>query len=216
MNSSDGFLEYSDSNGPNVTHRAFDDDKYISPNDRQNDDEILANLLATASVALHSDYQLTQRCIQRAVLLLGIDLRSAESTAGVHPGQQGGLSWWQVKRIRGYIEGKLDSGIRATDLARLAQLSTSHFSRAFRKTFGESPLKFVMRQRMQRAQLLMSTSRTPLSQVALECGMCDQAHFSRSFRRVVGISPSAWRRRVPAHAAAGENISKKSDNGEIS
>jgi hypothetical protein len=40
----------------------------------------------------------------------------------------------------------------------------------------------------------MLNTREPLSQVALDCGMCDQAHFTRVFRKVVGISPSVWRR----------------------
>jgi AraC family transcriptional regulator len=108
---------------------------------------------------------------------------------------RGGLASWQAKCLRSYIEDKLDSTIRAGDLAGVVRLSTSHFFRAFRKTFGESPLAYIMRRRMRRAQKLMSTSRVPLSQVALECGMCDQAHFSRTFRRIVGTNPMAWRRR---------------------
>lgn len=90
----------------------------------------------------------------------------------------------------------LDSTIRAGDLAGVVRLSTSHFFRAFRETFGESPLAYVMKRRMLRAQELMLTSQATLSQVALECGMCDQAHFSRTFRRIVGTNPMAWRRQL--------------------
>jgi AraC-like DNA-binding protein len=119
---------------------------------------------------------------------------------------RGGLAPWQAKRIRSYIEGKLDSSIRATDLAGVVQLSPSHFFRAFRKTFGESPLAYIMQRRIRRAQELMLASRISLSQVALECGMCDQAHFSRAFRRIVGTNPNAWRRQFPVDAAPDSSV----------
>ena len=109
----------------------------------------------------------------------------------------GGLAPWQAKHVSSYIEDKLDSSIRVTDLAGVVQLSTSHFFRAFRQTFGESPLAYIMQRRIRRAQEMMLKSRLPLSQVALECGMCDQAHLCRVFRRIVGINPNAWRRQFP-------------------
>ena len=81
------------------------------------------------------------------------------------------------------------------------RLSPAHFSRAFRTSFGCSPLEYVTRRRMERAQGLMLSTDIPLSQIALDCGFADQAHFSRLFRRVVGESPRVWRRaRVDPHA----------------
>jgi AraC family transcriptional regulator len=56
----------------------------------------------------------------------------------------------------------------------------------------------VMRQRMLRAQAIMASSEAPLSRIALECGMCDQAHFSHTFRRIIGVSPNVWRRQISA------------------
>ena len=163
--------------------------------------DTLASLLATATIALGTDRRAAMSCIQRAAALLGIDLSSGgDGTAG-HSYLQGGLAPWQAKHIRSFIEDKLDAGIRATDLAGVVRLSTSHFFRAFRRTFGESPLAYIMRRRIRRAQELMLTSRLPLSQVALECGLCDQAHLCRVFRRIVGINPNAWRRQFPVAPA---------------
>ena len=163
--------------------------------------DALASLLATATVALDTDRRTAKSCIQRAAALLGIDLNSGgDGTAG-HSCLQGGLAPWQAKHIRSFIEDKLDASIRSTDLAGVVRLSTSHFFRAFRQTFGESPLAYIMQRRIRRAQELMLTSRLPLSQVALECGMCDQAHFCRVFRRIVGINPNAWRRQFPVGPA---------------
>ena len=168
--------------------------------------DALASLLATAAVALDTDHRAAKSCIQRAAALLGIDLSSeGDGTAG-HSCLQGGLAPWQAKHIRSFIEDKLDASIRSTDLAGVVRLSTSHFFRAFRQTFGESPRAYIMQRRIRRAQELMLTSRLPLSQVALECGMCDQAHLCRVFRRIVGINPNAWRRQFPVGPAPDSSV----------
>ena len=168
--------------------------------------DLLASLLATATVALDTDRRAAKSCIQRAAALLRIDLSLRGDGAAERSCLQGGLAPWQAKCLRSYIEDKLDSSIRATDLAGVVQLSTSHFFRAFRKTFGESPRAYIRKRRIRRAQELMLTSRLPLSQVALECGMCDQAHLCRIFRRIVGINPNAWRRQFPVGPAPDSSV----------
>ena len=159
--------------------------------------DALASLLVTATVAMDTDRHAARRCIRRAAVLLGIDLGSQGVVDAEHAYLQGGLPAWQAKNLAAYIEHRLDSRIRIPDLACVVQLSTSHFFRAFRKTFGEPPKEYIRGRRIRRAQELMMTSRLPLSQVALECGMCDQAHLCRTFRRFVGINPNAWRRQFP-------------------
>ena len=171
--------------------------------------DMLASLLATATVALDTDRRAAKSCIQRAAALLGIDLSlGGDGTAG-HSCLQGGLAPWQAKHIRSFIEDKLDASIRVTDLAGVVRLSTSYFFRAFRRTFGESPLAYIMQRRIRRAQELMLSSRLPLSQVALACGMCDQAHFCRAFRRIVGINPKAWRRQFPVGPAPDGSVGRE-------
>jgi AraC family transcriptional regulator len=176
--------------------------------------DALASLLTTATVALDTDRRAAKRCIQRAAVLLGIDLSPGGDGAAERSCRQGGLAPWQANRLRSHIEDKLDSSIRATDLAGFVQLSTSHFFRAFRKTFGESPLTYIMKRRIRRAQQLMLTSRLRLSQVALECGMSDQAHLSRAFRRIVGTTPNAWRRQFLVGPAPDSSIAGKSRSGQ--
>jgi AraC family transcriptional regulator len=207
MNSNDDTFPRSGSSTSGVTPSAFIDDEYASVRDRLDSSDMLTSLLATATVALDTDRGVTQRCIQRAAALLGIDLSPRGDATAELSCLQGALASWQAKRLRSYIEDNLDSTIRAHDLAGIVRLSTTHFFRAFRNTFGESPLAYVMKRRMLRAQELMLTSRIPLSQVALECGMCDQAHFSRTFRRIVGINPMAWRRQFPLATTPGEHAS---------
>jgi AraC family transcriptional regulator len=156
--------------------------------------DTLAGLLAMATVVLDTDRHAAKNCIQRVAALLGIDLSPGGDGAAERSCLQGGLAPWQAKRLRSYIEDNLGSNIRATDLAGILQLSTSHFFRTFRNSFGEAPLAYIMKRRILRAQEMMLSSRCSLLRIALECGMCDQAHFTRVFRRIVGINPKAWRR----------------------
>jgi AraC family transcriptional regulator len=99
-----------------------------------------------------------------------------------------------VKRVAAFVEANIGKNFRVGDLARIAQLSTDRFFRAFKESFGETPLGYVTRQRVRYAQAIMLNSRDPLVKIALDCGMCDQSHFNRVFRRVVGVNPAAWRR----------------------
>jgi len=186
----------------------FPQQEYISERDQLDSNHLLASLLETATVALNTDRRVTQKCIRRAAVLLGIDLRPREEAGAERSHLQGGLAPWQARRLRIYIEERLDSTIRAADLAGLVRLSTSYFFRAFRNTFGETPLTYIIKRRMLRAQELMLKSRVSLSQVALECGMCDQAHFSRTFRRIVGTNPTVWRRQLLLHPSFCEDASR--------
>jgi AraC family transcriptional regulator len=107
---------------------------------------------------------------------------------------RGGLAPWQIRKVASYVDANLDRSIRNEHLAAIARLNASHFGRAFRSSFGEPPHEYVIRRRVERAQGLMLSTSAPLSAIALDCGLSDQAHLSRLFRRVVGESPRAWRR----------------------
>ena len=114
---------------------------------------------------------------------------------GEPPCARGGLAPWQQRAVGRYMRQRLERPFRVKELADLATLSVSHFCRAFRKSFGTTPRLHLIRLRVERAQQLMLTTSDPLSQIALACGMADQAHLSKLFRRTVGETPSAWRRR---------------------
>jgi transcriptional regulator GlxA family with amidase domain len=108
---------------------------------------------------------------------------------------RGGLAPWQTRKIARYLAEHLEDSIRIRALAQEVPLSVSHFCRAFKETFGEAPHAHVMRLRLEKAQLLMLATSEPLSQIALACGLADQAHLSKLFQRHLSESPSRWRRR---------------------
>ncbi|UIK04795.1 helix-turn-helix domain-containing protein [Neorhizobium galegae] len=108
---------------------------------------------------------------------------------------QGGLAPWQYRNVIAHVEVNLTAAIRVEDLAGLCRLSVSHFSRAFKVSFGEAPYAYIISRRVELAQTLMLTTEEPLSQIAVFCGLADQAHLSNLFRRCVGTTPFEWRRR---------------------
>jgi AraC family transcriptional regulator len=122
------------------------------------------------------------------------DLDLHDTQSAPLPTPRGGLAPWMVRKVSTHIETHLDSAITLADLAGLAKQSVYHFCRAFRKSFDEPPHQYVMRRRIERAQGLMLQTSLPLAQIAIDCGLADQAHFNKSFRRFVGQTPGAWRR----------------------
>lgn len=117
---------------------------------------------------------------------------------------RGGLAPWQMRKIDRYLREHLAHPMRVDKLAGHVCLSVSHFCRAFKESFGDTPHNYIIRLRLGLARQLMLTTNEPLVQIALACGLADQAHLTKLFRRWLNDSPSAWRRRnlTEAQAAA--------------
>jgi AraC family transcriptional regulator len=155
----------------------------------------VVRLLTNASETLDRDREAAKRYIAYASALLQSKDRNnpdLEGTAGCFV--RGGLAPWLMNRLKAYVEDHLASRVTVNELTTIARLSPSHFSRAFKRSFGMSPSTFVARRRVERARHLMLTTDEPLCQIALACGLTNQSHLSRLFRRTIGTSPNAWRR----------------------
>src|SRR5262245_53157524 len=118
------------------------------------------------------------------------------------PNARGGLAPWQKRKIDRYLRENLKRSLPVEELAGLLSLSVSHFTRAFKETFGEPPHAYIVRLRVEMAKEQMLSTGTALSQIAFACGFADQSHFSNAFRRVAGGSPNVWRRRNLTEAQA--------------
>ena len=121
-------------------------------------------------------------------------MRTSNKPVTAERSSQCSLAPWQAKRVAAYIESNISLNFCVADLAAIVRLSISHFSRAFKVSFGQPPITYVKVRRVRHAQILMLNTREPLSKVALDCGLYDQSHLTRLFRKFVGISPSLWRR----------------------
>jgi transcriptional regulator GlxA family with amidase domain len=93
-----------------------------------------------------------------------------------------------------WLEANLHRDLGLPQLARKAALSTRTLSRRFREQTGETPLQWLLRARVRRAQHLLEISAQPVARVAAATGFTSTAAFRERFRRVVGTSPQAYRR----------------------
>jgi AraC family transcriptional regulator len=155
--------------------------------------DVLAELIIQASSLFETDRCKAKRCIERAAELVRRK-RSMQSSASGRIVIRGGLTTLQAKQLATYIDANIGARIPCSELAALARISVGHLFRAFRVSFGASPQAYIMRRRIQHAEMLMLRTNEPLAGIAVNCGLCDQAHFSHAFRRLVGVTPNVWRR----------------------
>jgi AraC family transcriptional regulator len=106
---------------------------------------------------------------------------------------RGGLSPTQVRRVISYIDAHLGEELSLRRLSELIHLSPYHFVRAFRQSTGRSPHRYVLEQRIARAQVRLMEPELSLADVGYELGFASQAHFTTTFRKLVGITPGTWR-----------------------
>jgi AraC-like DNA-binding protein len=150
-------------------------------------------LLECASRNLEADPETAIASIARASSLLQIEIDRKASGAAERV-RTGALAGWQVRRVMAYVDAHLEAPIHICDLAAVVQRSSAYFCRAFKRTFGETPLTFIRGRRLHRASELMLTSDAALSEIAIACGFSDQAHLCKLFRSSHDQSPAAWRR----------------------
>lgn len=99
----------------------------------------------------------------------------------------------RVRDVAAYLRRRCERPARLEELARMANLSVSHFSAVFRRELGFSPVDYLVRARMRRACELLDTTASPLKEIAEAVGVSDPLYFSRVFRAIYGVSPSHYR-----------------------
>jgi AraC family transcriptional regulator len=151
---------------------------------------VVSELLTALTSTVNDERVCAQACLTRAVVLL----QTAGEAGPPRRPTKGGLAAWQVRTLVSHVDTNLDKPIRSSELASLVRLNPAYFCRVFHESFGEPPLQYISRRRIERAQELMLSTDTSLSQIAFDCGFSDQPHFSRLFRRLAGDTPRAWRR----------------------
>jgi AraC family transcriptional regulator len=107
---------------------------------------------------------------------------------------RGGLAAWQQRRIVEFIEENLAADFPLATLASLAQLSTYHFARAFKRSFGIPPHRYHTNRRIERARALLADPKTSVADVAVEVGFSGASAFAATFRRATGQTPTDYRR----------------------
>jgi AraC family transcriptional regulator len=103
------------------------------------------------------------------------------------------LSRDQKRDLVDYIRANLTSSISVSELAGLVHMSPSHFARSFKASFGATPYRFVMRERVEAAKSVLVGSKISASQVATALGFASQSHFVKVFRQFTGVTPKQYR-----------------------
>jgi AraC family transcriptional regulator len=106
---------------------------------------------------------------------------------------RGGLGSARLQRIKELVHAKMEDDLSLDEMAQSVGLSTAHFARMFRKSTGETPHQFVLRQRVERAKAMLRAPGARVLDAAVACGFKTQQHFAQVFRDVCGISPTEYR-----------------------
>jgi AraC-like DNA-binding protein len=108
--------------------------------------------------------------------------------------QAGGLAPWQLRRVKALLAATSENSISVRRLAEECGLSPRHFTRAFSRSTGLPPHRWLLERRVEMATQLLRDPIRSLVDVGLACGFTSQSHFTRIFTARVGRSPGSWRR----------------------
>lgn len=128
---------------------------------------------------------------------------------------RGGLAPARLRRITDLVHARLEDELGLDELAQSVGLSTAHFARMFRKSTGETPHQFVLRQRLERAKAMLRAPDARILDVAVACGFKTQQHFAQVFRDVCGFSPTGYRQDFLAYEATCEPEACSEDTSQL-
>jgi AraC-like DNA-binding protein len=100
-------------------------------------------------------------------------------------------------RAKDLIDARYREPLEVPTLARTAHLSPAHFSREFRRTFGETPHQYLLTRRLERAAALLRNTDHTVADICLAVGLLSVGSFTTSFSRTFGVSPTAYRAAHP-------------------
>jgi AraC-like DNA-binding protein len=100
-------------------------------------------------------------------------------------------------RAKDLADARYREPLDVPTMARGAYLSPAHFSREFRRTFGETPHQYLLTRRLERAAALLRTTDRSVADICLMVGLRSVGSFTTSFGRLFGLSPTAYRASFP-------------------
>ena len=103
-------------------------------------------------------------------------------------------------RAKDLADARYFEPLGVDDLARAAGFSRAHFSREFRRTFGEAPHSYLLTRRLERAAALLRVTDRSVAEICFSVGLQSVGSFTTSFTRTYGMSPTAYRATLPPAA----------------
>ncbi|WP_170843662.1 AraC family transcriptional regulator [Luteibacter sp. UNCMF331Sha3.1] len=130
--------------------------------------------------------------IAKALLAHFLDTYCAATTpSAILPGLR--LSPWQLRIAEETMLDRIDQRLPISTVAERCGVSVVHFSRAFRRSTSETPHRWLMRRRLERACVLLAETNDSITDIALACGFSDQSHLTRTFSILLNTTPAVWR-----------------------
>jgi AraC-like DNA-binding protein len=105
-----------------------------------------------------------------------------------------------LQRAKDLVDSRYAEALTVDDLARAAGLSRAHFSREFRRTFGDSPHAYLLTRRLERAAALLRGTDMTVADICMSVGLESVGSFTTSFVRMFGRTPVAYRASFPPAA----------------
>ena len=144
-----------------------------------------------------SDY--VQR-YQNMELWLKMELRGAILTLFSRFMRRASLKVWtqdeRMKRVLEHIHSHIYQNIDVDELANVACITKPYLIRLFKRESGVSPVQYINKKKVERAQLLLVTTDKPVKEIAYELGFSDHSYFIRLFHKLSGITPQEYRLRM--------------------
>jgi AraC-like DNA-binding protein len=106
-----------------------------------------------------------------------------------------------LTRAKDLADARYAEALGVDDMARVAGLSRAHFSREFRRAFGEAPHSYLLSRRLERAAALLRTTDYSVADVCMAVGLQSVGSFTTSFHRAFGVTPTAYRASFPPASA---------------
>jgi AraC-like DNA-binding protein len=104
-------------------------------------------------------------------------------------------------RAKDLVDARYSEPLGVDDMARAAGLSRAHFSREFRRAFGEPPHAYLLTRRLERAATLLRNTDRSVADICFSVGLQSVGSFTTSFTRTYGVSPTAYRASFPPAAS---------------
>lgn len=147
-------------------------------------------LVSHMALALHRAAEAPR--LYRETLVHALAAHIAQTTFEPAGGRHAPVDY-RLRRAADYLEYHMADDVSLEDLAEVAAMSPYHFSRSFKAAFGQPPHAYVLSRRLDRARMLLKTTRGTVAEIARTVGYRDVSRFSAHFKRAMGVSPAAAR-----------------------
>ncbi len=157
------------------------------------DDDRLAALMQTVREEVREGCPSGRLFGESISLALLTYLASSYATPRPADPVEAGFSPAQKRALVDYVRASLAGNISVTELAGLVHMSASHFAHVFKASFGVTPYRFVMQERIEGAKDMLARTELSASQVAMAFGFSSQSHFVKVFRQFAGVTPKQYK-----------------------